>query len=139
MMLPGRRTTEPTKDKASLAVTVCSRGRARPYTIGGSNLQAVSTGRTRVEASQANAPQHGLDLLMAQSLALYIILWNYLETLWMRGFEFLWVVFLIIAAEAARYWQPFPVTRAASRSKPLKTGSPGLSRGARRPSLRIST
>ena len=73
------------------------------------------------------------------SLALYIILWNYLETLWMRGFEFLWVVFLIIAAEAARYWQPFPLTRAASRSRPLKTGSPGPSRGVRRSSLRIST
>lgn len=34
------------------------------------------------------------------SLALYIICFNYLESLWMRGFEFLWVVFLIIVAEA---------------------------------------
>jgi len=42
------------------------------------------------------------------SLALYIICFNYLESLWMRGFEFLWVVFLIIAAEIGRYWQPFP-------------------------------
>ena len=44
------------------------------------------------------------------SLALYIIFWNYLESLWMRGFEFLWVVFLILAAEIGRYWQPFPLT-----------------------------
>jgi O-antigen ligase len=42
------------------------------------------------------------------SLALYIICFNYLESLWMRGFEFLWVVFLIVAAEIGRYWQPLP-------------------------------
>ncbi len=45
------------------------------------------------------------------SLALYIMLWNFLESLWMRGFEFLWVVFLIIAGEIARYCQPFPLAR----------------------------
>jgi exopolysaccharide production protein ExoQ len=44
------------------------------------------------------------------SLALYIICWNYLESLWMRGFEFLWVVFLILATEVGRYWQRFPLT-----------------------------
>ena len=44
------------------------------------------------------------------SLALYIICWNYLESLWMRGFEFLWVVFLILAAEIGRYWRPSPLT-----------------------------
>jgi exopolysaccharide production protein ExoQ len=42
------------------------------------------------------------------SLALYIICFNYLESLWMRGFEFLWVAFLIVAAEIGRYWQPLP-------------------------------
>ena len=42
------------------------------------------------------------------SLALYFMAFNYLESLWMRGFEFLWVVFLIIAAEIGRYWQPLP-------------------------------
>jgi O-antigen ligase len=40
------------------------------------------------------------------SLALYIICFNYLESLWFRGFEFLWIVFLILAAEIGRYWQP---------------------------------
>ena len=44
------------------------------------------------------------------SLALYIICWNYLESLWMRGFEFLWIVFLILAAEIGRYWKPVPLT-----------------------------
>jgi exopolysaccharide production protein ExoQ len=63
------------------------------------------------------------------SLALFVILSNYLESLWMRGFEFLWVVFLILAAEIARYCH-FPLTR---------LGSPGPSRGARKPSLRIPT
>jgi O-antigen ligase len=47
------------------------------------------------------------------SLALYFICFNYLESLWMRGFEFLWVVFLIVTAEIGRYWQPLPHKRAA--------------------------
>ena len=38
------------------------------------------------------------------SLAVHIIITNALETVWMRGFEMLWVVFLIVAMEAARYW-----------------------------------
>lgn len=41
------------------------------------------------------------------SLALFIIVYNFLESTWMRGFEFLWLVFLIVAAESARYWRPF--------------------------------
>jgi O-antigen ligase len=57
------------------------------------------------------------------SVALYIILYNFLESLWMRGFEFLWVAFLILAAEIARYWQPFhPAGRShamGARRKPL--------------------
>ena len=42
------------------------------------------------------------------SLALFIIVHNFLESTWMRGFEFLWVVFLILVAEIARYGHPFP-------------------------------
>jgi O-antigen ligase len=41
------------------------------------------------------------------SLALFIIVYNFLESTWMRGFECLWLVFLVVAAESARYWQPF--------------------------------
>ena len=40
------------------------------------------------------------------SLALFVICYNYFETLWLRGFEFLWLVFLILAADVGRYWQP---------------------------------
>jgi len=39
------------------------------------------------------------------SLALYIIIYNGLESLWMRGFEFLWVLFLLVVAEIVRYSQ----------------------------------
>lgn len=41
------------------------------------------------------------------TLALYVILTNFLETGWMRGMDMSWLIFLIIAAEAGRYWQPF--------------------------------
>jgi exopolysaccharide production protein ExoQ len=65
------------------------------------------------------------------SLALLIIIYNFLESLWMRGFEPLWVVFVIVAAEIGRYWQPLPNMdgarlegpRTASRG-PLRTRTP---------------
>ncbi len=41
------------------------------------------------------------------SLALFVIIYNFLESTWMRGFEFLWVVFVIVAAEIGRYWATF--------------------------------
>jgi exopolysaccharide production protein ExoQ len=42
------------------------------------------------------------------ALAVHIIITNGLESLWMRGFEMLWIVFVILAAEAARYWRAAP-------------------------------
>jgi hypothetical protein len=48
------------------------------------------------------------------SLALFIILYNFFESAWMRGAELMWVVFVIVAVDIGRYWQPFPLTRAAS-------------------------
>jgi O-antigen ligase len=71
------------------------------------------------------------------SLALYVILYNLLESLWMRGFEFLWVVFVILAAEIGRYWRPFPLSTAAYRSRSPRSVSPGPSPGAQMPRLRI--
>jgi exopolysaccharide production protein ExoQ len=73
-------------------------------------------------------PARGWQVL---SLALFIIIYNYLESLWMRGFEFLWVVFVILAVEIARYWQPFPLTSAAYGSRTSRPGSPDPSRDAR--------
>ena len=58
------------------------------------------------------------------SLALFIILYNFFESLWMRGFEFLWVVFVIVAAEIGRYWGPFPLNRAAYKSRSRKFRQP---------------
>lgn len=45
------------------------------------------------------------------SVALYVILHNLLESIWMNSFEMLWLVFLVVAAEAARYWQLLPSRR----------------------------
>jgi exopolysaccharide production protein ExoQ len=42
------------------------------------------------------------------TLALYVILTNFLETTWMHGTDMLWLMFLIVAAEAGRYWQSSP-------------------------------
>src|SRR5262249_23624571 len=39
------------------------------------------------------------------SLALFIILTNFIETTWMRGADILWFMFAVVAAEAGRYWQ----------------------------------
>jgi exopolysaccharide production protein ExoQ len=71
------------------------------------------------------------------SLALYVIMYNYLESSWMRAFEFLWVVFVILAVEIGRYWKPLPLTRPAYVSRTSRLGSAGPSRGARMPGLRI--
>ena len=40
------------------------------------------------------------------SIALFIILANFLESGWMRG-DSLWLMFVLAAVEAGRYWQPF--------------------------------
>ena len=60
------------------------------------------------------------------SVALFIIIYNSLETLWLRAFDMSWVVFVIVVAEATRYWQPLPLkapvpidARKIGRSWPL--------------------
>ncbi|MBV9559060.1 MAG: O-antigen ligase family protein [Bradyrhizobium sp.] len=40
------------------------------------------------------------------SLALYVILQNFLETSWMHGMDMLWLIFLVVVAEAGRERQP---------------------------------
>jgi exopolysaccharide production protein ExoQ len=71
------------------------------------------------------------------SLALFIILYNFFESLWMRGFEFLWVVFLILVADIGRYWGPFSPNRAAYKSRSQSPGSPGPLPRARVARLRL--
>jgi exopolysaccharide production protein ExoQ len=53
------------------------------------------------------------------SLVLFIIFYNFLESLWLRAFDLLWVVFVILVAEIGRYWQRAPLTSAwAAEPKP---------------------
>jgi exopolysaccharide production protein ExoQ len=65
------------------------------------------------------------------SLGLQIIITNGLESLWMRGFEFMWVVFVIIVAEIGRYWKPVLPIRAAYAPEIPRPHGP--SRAPRRP------
>jgi O-antigen ligase len=65
------------------------------------------------------------------TIALYVIITNFIETGWMHGVDMLWVIFLIVVAEAGRYWQPFrPGVSEPLRPDPVIAGHrPGLARG----------
>lgn len=39
------------------------------------------------------------------SVALFVMFYNFLETLWLRAFDVTWVVFVLVTVEAARYWR----------------------------------
>jgi exopolysaccharide production protein ExoQ len=39
------------------------------------------------------------------TLALFVILTNFLESTWMHGMDMMWLIFVVVAAEAGRYWQ----------------------------------
>jgi exopolysaccharide production protein ExoQ len=73
----------------------------------------------------------------ALTVVLYVIIHNYLESIWMRGADFLWVVFVLLAIDIGRYWQPFPPTRAVYGLRTSRPDSPGPSRCARTPGPRI--
>jgi len=72
------------------------------------------------------------------SLALYFIFHNFLESLWMRGFEFLWVMFLFVVAEVGRSWQPIPVRNGARRSSSQRPGNASPLPGAQASRLRVA-
>jgi exopolysaccharide production protein ExoQ len=73
------------------------------------------------------------------SLALFIIIYNYLESTWMRGSEFLWVVFVVVTVEISRYQQPLPRTCAAHGTRTTRRGSRGPPRSARMARVGIAT
>jgi exopolysaccharide production protein ExoQ len=53
------------------------------------------------------------------SLALFVIITNLIESVWMRGQDMQWLLFLIVVAEIARYWGPFaPDGRSQPRPVP---------------------
>jgi exopolysaccharide production protein ExoQ len=59
------------------------------------------------------------------SLALHVIITNGLESVWLRGFEMLWVVFVILAAEIARYRQLSPPIGKVYGPRSPRPTSPG--------------
>jgi O-antigen ligase len=59
------------------------------------------------------------------SLALFLALNNLLESAWVRGSDLLWVMFVIVAAETGRCWQPLLPTNTAHRLKPQRLSGPG--------------
>jgi len=61
------------------------------------------------------------------SLALFIILTNFLESSWMRGMDILWLTFVFVAAEIARYWPGGSARRFVVPQQPLPK-TPNLSR-----------
>jgi O-antigen ligase len=75
------------------------------------------------------------------SLVLFIILYNFFESLWLRAFDLLWVVFVILVAEIGRYWQPAPLTNGRECGSRLQSvRQPWPSRWVRAsPSLRYSS
>jgi exopolysaccharide production protein ExoQ len=76
------------------------------------------------------------------SIALFIILVNFLESVWMRGGDGSWLMFVFVAAEAGRYRQPFPAgsgaagqvlrTPAVARRRPVLARAGGADRLSRR-------
>jgi exopolysaccharide production protein ExoQ len=56
------------------------------------------------------------------TLALYVILTNFLETIWMHGTDMLWLIFVIVAAETGRYWQSSPLVSPEPPRHPIIAG-----------------
>lgn len=85
------------------------------------------------------SPGRGLLLL---SLFIYIAISNGLESTLVRGYEFLWITFLFVAAEIGRHGQAVPATARAGQSgpkgaRPGRIGPPSRAAGhiPRRPRL----
>ena len=59
------------------------------------------------------------------SITLFIMIYDLLESLWMRAFDTSWVMFVVVAVEGARYWKPSTLKVPASRPKPARSIGPG--------------
>jgi O-antigen ligase len=71
------------------------------------------------------------------SLALYVIMHNYFESTWMRAFDLMWVVFAVVAAEAARHWQVLPLKKVAYGTGPPRSVGTATVPFATRPRMAI--
>lgn len=99
-----------------------------------------------VHACGRVADRDPLRAWLVLSLVFFIVISNGLESWWMRAFEFLWVLFLILAAEIGRHWQPSVASSHRLRPMPMgptrrtapSPGRPGQ-RPARPAPLRIGS
>jgi O-antigen ligase len=73
------------------------------------------------------------------SMALFVIIYNFLETFWLRAFETPWVMFVIIAVEAARYSQPDLLKMPVRQPGPARPVTRGRLRNVWRPRLGART
>lgn len=62
------------------------------------------------------AKRDGRKAWLLLSIALFVLLYNFLETLWLRAFDLSWTVFVFVAVEAARHWQPSPAVVSPDRT-----------------------
>ncbi|MGJ5203827.1 O-antigen ligase family protein [Bradyrhizobium sp. HKCCYLR20261] len=71
------------------------------------------------------------------SVALFVMLYNFLETLWLRAFDVTWVVFVLVIVDAARCWRASRMTTPALQ--PAGQAPPRFSRSrpAWRPRLGV--
>ena len=60
------------------------------------------------------------------TLALFVILTNFLETTWMHGVDMMWLIFVIVVAETGRHWQPAPKRGGAVFAGRRPCPAPGL-------------
>lgn len=80
---------------------------------------------------------HAWSLL---SLTSYILMYNFIETGWLKGYEILWVMFLVVAAETARFAMNCPQAEAPKvetgrRKIRANSGAEALKRRPRRQPL----
>ena len=71
------------------------------------------------------------------SVALFVMFYNFLETLWLRAFDVSWVVFVLVTVEAARYWRRSQLGVAAHQPVPRRPVRSGRLRLTWRPRLGV--
>lgn len=54
------------------------------------------------------------------SIALFVALTNMIESVWMRGQDMQWILFLIVVAEIGRYWGPTPADARSQQRQVLR-------------------
>lgn len=71
------------------------------------------------------------------SVALFVMFYDFLETLWLRAFDVSWVVFVLVTVEAARYWRRSQLNVPARQPAPGRQVRSGRIRLPWRPRLGV--